>query len=200
MVMKGLLLKDFYVLSKQLKLFLVMMVVFSIIPGGYLSAFAIMYASMMPITTIGYDERSKWKKMASMMPYGKEELVMSKYIVGYVVTFGMTIIAMIARTVYGIIEGTDLIEGIGTLYIVFLLAAFVEALNLPIILKLGVEKGRMLFVLITVVFTVGVTGLIAKANLDISIGLFLIIATVVIAIANLISIKISIRVYNNEVN
>lgn len=198
--MKGLLLKDFYVLSKQLKLFLVMMVVFSIIPGGYLSAFAIMYASMMPITTIGYDERAKWKKMASMMPYGKEELVMSKYIVGYVVTFGMTIIAMIARTVYGIIEGTDLIEGIGTLYIVFLLATFVAALNLPIILKLGVEKGRILFVFITVVFTLGVTGLIAKANVDISTGLFLIIATVVIIIANLISIKISIRVYNNEVN
>ena len=46
--MSALLMKDFYLLWKQLKAFLVIILVFSAIPGGYNTVFAVAYAAMLP--------------------------------------------------------------------------------------------------------------------------------------------------------
>ena len=56
--MKGLLLKDFYVLLKQLKLYLVIIVILSVIPSLNMTSFGIIYAAILPITVIAFDERS----------------------------------------------------------------------------------------------------------------------------------------------
>ena len=34
-----------------------------------------MLALMMPITTLAYDERSKWDRYAAMLPYSPEQIV-----------------------------------------------------------------------------------------------------------------------------
>ena len=57
--MKGLLLKDFYTLLKQLKLYLVFIVILSVIPSMNMTSIGIVYAAMLPIAVIAFDERSK---------------------------------------------------------------------------------------------------------------------------------------------
>ena len=56
--MSALLLKDYYVIFRQMKIFLLLILVFSCIPGTFYSTFAVVYASMLPYTALAYDERS----------------------------------------------------------------------------------------------------------------------------------------------
>ena len=46
--MTALLLKDYYVIFRQMKIFLLLILVFSCIPGTFYSTFAVVYASMLP--------------------------------------------------------------------------------------------------------------------------------------------------------
>lgn len=74
--MKGLLIKDFSVLTRQMRIFLVMIVVFAMLPSTSinLSYFAVIYAAMMPYTSLAYDERSKWDQLAGTCPIPKRKL------------------------------------------------------------------------------------------------------------------------------
>lgn len=80
--MKGLLLKDWYTLIKQMKIMLVLMLVFACVPGYSMAAFAVVYAAMLPVTALAYDERSKWDELAAMLPYSVKEIVGGKYVLG----------------------------------------------------------------------------------------------------------------------
>ena len=81
--MKGLLLKDWYTLIKQMKIMLVLMLVFACVPGYSMAAFAVVYAAMLPVTALAYDERSKWDTLAGMLPYADRERVLSRYVSGW---------------------------------------------------------------------------------------------------------------------
>ena len=82
--MTALLLKDYYVIFRQMKIFLLLILVFSCIPGTFYSTFAVVYASMLPYTALAYDERSRWDQMAAMMPYSARDVVLSKYLFGWI--------------------------------------------------------------------------------------------------------------------
>ena len=45
--MKALILKDIYVIWRQMKYFLVMILIFSALPSGFNNAFAVVYAAML---------------------------------------------------------------------------------------------------------------------------------------------------------
>lgn len=81
--MRALLMKDFYVLFKQMKLFFVMILFFSLIPNQNMASFAAVYAGMLPFSALAYDEQSKWDQLAVTMPYSRRDLVLSKYVLGY---------------------------------------------------------------------------------------------------------------------
>ena len=57
--MQALILKDFYVMWKQTRVFLLVILVFSAIPGSFNAVFAVIYSAMLPYTAMAYDERSK---------------------------------------------------------------------------------------------------------------------------------------------
>lgn len=57
--MKALIKKDFFTVLKSMKVFLLLFLLFAIIPDSSASSFAIVYAAMLPLTALAYDERSK---------------------------------------------------------------------------------------------------------------------------------------------
>jgi energy-coupling factor transporter ATP-binding protein EcfA2 len=79
------------------------LLIFTIIPNMNLSSIAIVYAAMLPITVIAYDERSKWDQLAAMMPYSKRELVFSKYLLGYIGVALFSIITLVLQVAVGLI-------------------------------------------------------------------------------------------------
>jgi hypothetical protein len=82
--MSALLRKDYYTLLRQMRFFLFMIVIFAVLPGVSMAGFAVIYAAMLPITALAYDERSKWDSLAAMMPYTPKQIVASKYVLGYI--------------------------------------------------------------------------------------------------------------------
>ena len=67
--MHALLYKDFRVMWKQMKAFLLLIAIFCLIPNQALnlSAFFVVYAGLMlPMSLMSYDERAKWDTFAAM--------------------------------------------------------------------------------------------------------------------------------------
>ena len=204
--MKGLLLKDFYTLVGQMKLFLLMIAIFTLVPNFSMSGFAIVYAAMLPITALAYDERSKWSQLAAMMPYSPTELVVSKYILGYATVAAAFALALIAQVAMSFAKGQS-ISGMDLLilFITANAALLIQAANLPLMFCFGVEKGRMLLlVVIAVIVMVGMgagTFLLTLLG-DAPSGLlrWAALAGAVTVLLNILSIRIAVRMYEKREN
>lgn len=161
--MKGLLIKDFGVLARQMRLFLFMILIFAFIPGN-MAAFAVVYAAMMPYTSLAFDERSKWDQLAAMMPYSTRDLVLSKYVLGWIFAGGTAILSLLA----GLVESqfTNRAVTPSTAILSFCIGVVIMDLTLPPMFRFGVEKGRMLFILIIVIFACSAAGIIGAITED----------------------------------
>ena len=81
--MKALVQKDFYVIWKQMRIFVLVMVLLSMVNSAFNTVFLVVWCSMLPYTAMAYDERSHWNQLAAMMPYSKKDIVLSKYVLGW---------------------------------------------------------------------------------------------------------------------
>ncbi|HML68644.1 MAG TPA: ABC-2 transporter permease [Clostridia bacterium] len=202
--MKGLMLKDYYTLLKQLKLYLVFIVILSVIPNTNLSSIAIVYAAMLPITVIAYDERSKWDQLAAMMPYSKRELVFSKFLIGYVGVAVCMLLSLGLQAIVGALGGQPFTtETVLAIILTSFAGLILLALNLPFMFWLGVERGRVVFmVLIAVTVFLGMMSAeSAKKVLELStitpemlIGIGALAAVAV----NVVAITVSFKLYQKK--
>lgn len=145
--MKGLLIKDFYSIVSQLKLFLIIIIAFALVPGYSVSAFAMVYAALLPINALAWDEQSKWDNLARMMPYSRFDLVFSKYLIGYIYIAAAALLCAAVSFAYSLLPGKEPFDAGNALTIVFsgATALLLLALNLPLMFRMGVEKGRLFF-------------------------------------------------------
>lgn len=194
--MKALLLKDMYVLYKQLKILLFALVIFCVMPGFSASIFAMIYVIMLPITTLSYDERSKWTQLAAMMPYTARQLVLSKYLLGY---FG-AVIVMVLTAVSRLITGGEAGSSLLALLLTPCVGAFILAVLLPVMIRLGTEKGRLAYIL-TVGVLAGVSAGLDPGTLpsfNVSPAMVLIVAYGAVIILSLLSVRLSVRFYEKQ--
>lgn len=197
--MKGLVWKDIYTLLKQAKFILLLMVLFACLPGYSMSAFAIFYGAMLPITALAYDERSKWDELAAMMPYSVKEIVGSKYVLGLLLVGSISALSIAARIVTGIIKATPFdAEGIISTVILACLSLILLMVNLPLMFRLGVEKGRIIYILLTcggVVAGVSYSDHLVAALDSMMVSTMLLIVLLVTAVGLGISYCISAHIY-----
>lgn len=146
--MKGLVLKDISSLATELKYIVALLAVLIFLQNDFLYIFAIVYMAVLPISALGYDERAKWDKMANMLPFSTAQLVGSKYILGYL-AMGTAVLFVVFSRWFGSGKTVSAEEFI-SIAIVLCFALIIEAIQLPLMFWVGVEKGRILFVLITV--------------------------------------------------
>ena len=147
--MSALLLKDYYVIFRQMKIFLLLILVFSCIPGTFYSTFAVVYASMLPYTALAYDERSRWDQMAAMMPYSARDVVLSKYLFGWIAVAVSAAATFVLQTILSVIWLSD-VEGpsIPVILLSVCVAVCILDITLPLMFRFGVEKGRLVMFLI----------------------------------------------------
>lgn len=147
--MKGLLLKDWYTLIKQMKIMLVLMLAFACVPGYSMPAFAVVYAAMLPVTALAYDERSKWDELAAMLPYSVKEIVGGKYVLGVTAVAAAGAVAAAAQLILSRFGWTQF-DAAAAFALLFTacLALIMLAIYLPVMFRLGVEKGRVLFTIL----------------------------------------------------
>ena len=156
--MKALIIKDTYVIWRQMKYFLILILIFSALPSGFNNAFAVIYTSMLPYTALAYDERSKWDQLAAMMPYSTRDAVLSKYVFGWLCIGGAAVLSGLLQMALSLVVDRVFLPGVMVLSV--LGTVCILAISLPLMFRMGVEKGRLAMFL--VIFLVcGAAGAIA---------------------------------------
>lgn len=143
--MKALILKDFYVLWKQMRLFLAVLLLLCVVNSTFNSVFLMVWCSMLPYTAMAYDERSHWDQLAAMMPFSKRDIVLSKYALGWLCMGAVGAISLAMQFVTGLIPGRT--TDTATLFVSLCGGVVCLALVMPLVLRFGVERGRMVFML-----------------------------------------------------
>ena len=146
--MKGLLLKDWYMMKKYCRYYLFVsigFIILSMISSGnmFFVFYPCLLCGMIPVNLLGYDERSRWTEYVGTLPYTKTQIVSAKYLIGLFTQIAMLIIICIAQGVKMGIEGTFVLKEFLLLMVLLLIMASVaSSLTLPFVFKYGVEKGR----------------------------------------------------------
>ena len=197
--MKALIIKDTYVIWRQMKYFLVLTFLFSALPSGFNNAFAVIYTSMLPYTALAYDERSKWDQLAAMMPYSTRDAVLSKYVFGWLCIGGAAVLSGLLQMALSLVVDRVFLPGVMVLSV--LGAVCILAISLPLMFRMGVEKGRLAMFL--VIFLVcGAAGAIAHIAESVGSGTVFafqapVLAVMLIAavVLTAVSVPLSMRFY-----
>lgn len=144
--MKALVLKDFYVLWKQMRMFLLIMVLLSVVGGIFNSVFVVVWCAMLPYTAMAYDERSHWDQLAAMMPYSKRDIVLSKYVLGWLCMAAAMVLSLVFQTAASVVTHES--PTLSALAMSFLGGVIALDITLPMVLRFGVERGRWGFMII----------------------------------------------------
>lgn len=149
--MKGLMIKDLQLMKAQ-KSFFILVFILGItllavtgdesFIGGYLA----LIISTFVVSTISYDEHDNGNVFMFSLPITRKEYVKEKYLFGLLggtVVWGISIVFSIAHKIVNA-SGFSLGESFRTLTCNILLVCFILAFMLPIQLKFGTEKGRLI--------------------------------------------------------
>ncbi len=146
--MKGLLLKDWYMMKKYCRAYLFIAIVFVAISlvsndNMFFVFYPCLLCGMIPVNLLGYDERSRWVQYSGTMPYTKTQIVSGKYLIGLLAQLTMLVATGIAQAAKMIIAGSLALGDFAVLMLLMLTVSMLtSSISLPFIFKLGVEKGR----------------------------------------------------------
>lgn len=202
--MKGLILKDFYMIKKYCKSFLFIAVLFL---GLYFfasdSLFILFYPCLicgtLPVTLLGYDEQSGWLLYSGTLPYKKEWIVTSKYIIGlaaggimYLATGAVLVIQMVASRAFNFEQFAFVMT------VLLLITIIVPALGLPFMFRFGTEKGRLIYyIMVGICCAIGAVASFNMGTIDANAGVILAAAAAVVLIY-ILSYRLSISWYKKR--
>ena len=167
---------------------------------------------MIGIASFSYDEQAKADRYIQSFPVTKKEIVLSKYLLlTMLITLGAVIgitlgllVSVVTRQVLGLLE-TMLLMTISIFGV-----SLIEAIEIPCFYKFGLEKGRILFIVVIMLFSFGASVIITNIGDRISgninfegiinkmiyfVPLILVVATFVVL---WISYKISYRIFDRK--
>ena len=175
--MKGLLLKDWFLIWKQCRYLLFVPAVFLAVSAlsddsQFFAIFAFLLSAMYPMTVMGLDEQSKWERYALTMPFRRRDLVLSKYLLSFCSLFLYGVLYLLLVLLFKhdpeamkvSVMLTSVGISIGILY---------SALAYPFLFKLGMEKGRIWYLILIVVVCGNGAALAAMLGDEISLNLLL---------------------------
>ena len=80
--MKGIVVKDLLTLKSSMKTVVLIVILFGFMGAksgsAYMSTFASVYAAILPMTCMAFDERSRFNRYAVIMPVNLRDIVLSK--------------------------------------------------------------------------------------------------------------------------
>ena len=205
--MNSLILKDFISLKSYSKSLAIIIGFFTIITFtndelSFLSGMIILIMSMLPITSFSYDQHAKWDLFSQTLPVSRKRLVMSKYVLGIISIIAGAILAILLNVVVLLVKSLEV--DVWYLFLANSLIALVALLYLsiliPLVYKFGVEKSRLLMIVVLAIPSVLAIGL-SKAGVSIPVldeitpAILVAIGLVLVVCVMLISYVISVRIY-----
>lgn len=199
--MQGLLLKDWYMIKKYCRAYLLLTVIFTVVSFfGEDNLFLIFYPCLLcgviPVNLIAYDENSRWTQYSEALPYTRAQIVSSKYLIGIFIQLAVMILTVIAQSVRMNMAGNFSLSELLMIALTMLsIAGLSSAICLPFIFKMGVEKGRTAYYVMVGIVCAGavsasmVFGEQAEAQIDLPIAIIAVISVAIYALSWYLSIQ-----------
>lgn len=165
---RGLLVKDMKLLMSQYKMFFAVLIFWGIfVAGSWNFSFFVVYSGMMCafviLGTLSYDELDNGMAFLFTLPVTRRDYVREKFLFGFVLIFlavaAATLISALSLAVMG--KEVHPTEFFLTIAAVFPVAYLMLALEIPLQLKFGQGKGRVM-TLVFVGFMAAAGGIFAK--------------------------------------
>ena len=204
--MKALLMKDCCVLWKQMRIFILILLVFCLFNGSFGNLFVVIWSAMMPYTAMAYDERSKWDQLAAMMPYSVRDIVLSKYALGWLCMGCALVVCLAAQGLAHLISPELLELAPLSSYLLGLLAGvLILNITLPLFFRFGVEKGRLAMFLL-IILVCGATGALSTVPVSVAEGqlssafqsAILAVIAAIDVVTTAVSVPLSMRLYRSR--
>lgn len=166
--MKGLILKDLYNIGHNAKYMMFVMIMIAIMNistsdiGGF-SLISAILCSIMIINTFAFDDNCKWTGYALAMPVSRKELVRSKFIVLVVFCIIGCVLGLVIDLVGGLIMkrfNSDICQLFFFALGAFGISLILGSILIPLALKFGAEKARILMAAVVIVPTMMISGII----------------------------------------
>ena len=206
--MKGLLLKDLYMMRRHLRSWLLMMLIFIAVSclesdNMFFVFYPCMLSGMVPVTLLGYDERNKWDVYAGTLPCSRAQVVSAKYLIGLMVHAAVLLLTALTQAVRMAVTASFAWgEYLTMLAILVMLGLISAAMTMPFMFKLGVEKGRLAYY--AMVGLIGGSGALFPWVVEpameqtISFGFVLVLALLAVLALYVLSWYLSIRFYEKR--
>ena len=197
--MKALLLNDWYMTKKYMKMFFVLFAAFIAVyiaeGNPFFLFFAVLFAGMIPVTVTTYGESFQWDKYADAMPISRRTYVASKYVFGLL---ALAVILLAATAAAAVCGGERWAGFVRMLPLILFIGLFSPALLLPFIFKFGAEKGRIAYFVAVGAMTAFAMFVLPNGDttLGSSVGGAVLIAAAVVLFA--VSWLLSVRFYRNR--
>lgn len=149
--MTGLILKDLMSIQRQIKTQAFVLIFFLFISifmqqGLMLFTIIIFIVTFQTITALTYDEQSSWDKYANTLPISKGDIILSKYILSILLMLFGLILALPIIFIIHRFNNWVSADFFPTFSLLVTLAFCMLALLLPIYIKFGSIKGRMVLI------------------------------------------------------
>lgn len=206
--MKGLLLKELFMLRKSWFAFTILTVTFAVVGifSGETGMLLIvpLFLSVWSVGFMNMDEISKWQQYSLALPYGRRKIVLSKYLMILILNT-LSIVFVVLCYLISVALGKNGFSAdlLLTLILMSLIAGLVySSLLLPLVYKLNTEKGRMVLMIIN-----GIVGGSSVALMQTSVlgdifgniaGFLPLVILAVVAVLYLLSWQLSVKIYEKR--
>lgn len=158
--MTGLILKDFLILRKTLRTYLLFVLIYvglafsGVWSPEFVSGFVMVMIAVLPMNVFAYDKQAKWDTYGLALPVGRTKTVAARYLCVLLLCLS----TMVLECVFGaVLFAAGKLEDFGE-YLVAgavcgLLAVLVNAVMLPFLYKFGPDRARIVMI--------GVMGVVA---------------------------------------
>ena len=177
--MKGLLLKEFYLLKSLSRSYLTVLTLFLVLTltGVYqitlFSSMAVLLLTMIPLSTFSLDEIARWERFAAATPAGRNGVVGAKYLFTLAMAGGTLLLTSLVNLLILVLRPEE--TSAGNLFLSSLICVCVgllmAGLLLPLAFWLGAQKSRILLtVIMGLVFAALMLGLIFLKGLGVDLS------------------------------
>ena len=155
--MKGLLLKDLFVVSEFVRVLTLMAIVFiasmmAIDGFSVIGAMISLLVVSLVISSFSYDDLAHWDSFAATLPVSRRKLVASKYL--FLLLLGVLAVVFngLVSVLFAALQpGVSLAEQFVTGILISMAACIIDFVLIPLIYKYGAEKSRMMMMMVIVV-------------------------------------------------
>lgn len=172
--MTGLMWKDFFVMRKALKTYLLITLVYiglaflELFDFSFVVTLVVVILMVVPLSAFAYDEQTKWDRYAVSLPVKRSQVVGARYLCVFILALFSMALGLVGTAVVTLLHKAEPMEMLLTLMVSTFIGLMVPSIMLPLCYKLGSERARPYIYAIIFLPTLAILTLVKFDILDLS--------------------------------